>query len=143
MITCSKEYRDIPFAHRQHNHDGHCARIHGHNWSFKFIFGATELDENNFVIDFGKLKPLKATLEQFDHALVLNEDDPQLTYLQEVLESFDLADIIVVPSASSEGLAEMLGRAAHILVQGMTDGRVSVISCTVEEDSKNSATWHA
>ena len=44
MITCSKLYKDIPFAHRQHLHDGHCSQIHGHNWDIKLTFSCKELD---------------------------------------------------------------------------------------------------
>ena len=55
MITCSKLYKDIPFAHRQHLHDGHCSQIHGHNWDIKLTFSCKELDAMGFVVDFGKL----------------------------------------------------------------------------------------
>ena len=81
-ITCSKTYTDLPFAHRQPSHQGHCALIHGHNWSFEFEFAADKLDECGFVIDFGKLKWLKDWInERFDHTLVLNESDPMLDFL--------------------------------------------------------------
>ena len=56
MITCTKRYDNLPFAHRQPNHEGHCSLIHGHNWSFEFEFKASKLDGNGFVIDFGDLK---------------------------------------------------------------------------------------
>lgn len=85
MITCSKEYRDIPFGHRQPNHDGHCALIHGHNWGVKFSFAAKTLDRSGFVVDFGKLKGIKDMLNEFDHALVLNETDPYATHLMAIL----------------------------------------------------------
>ena len=54
MMNCKKTYSDIPFAHRQHLHDGHCALIHGHNWSFTVTFSCHETDLNGFVVDFGK-----------------------------------------------------------------------------------------
>ncbi len=77
MFTCSKTYHDIPFAHRQHRHAGHCAFVHGHNWSFRFTFGAEEPDENGFVVDFGRVKFIRDWLAQhFDHACVFNRDDP-------------------------------------------------------------------
>ena len=77
MTTCKKIYTDIPWAHRQHRHDGHCAFIHGHNWSIAITFGATTLDENGFVVDFGKLKFLERWIdEHLDHACVFNADDP-------------------------------------------------------------------
>jgi 6-pyruvoyltetrahydropterin/6-carboxytetrahydropterin synthase len=69
MLTCSKTYKDIPFAHRQPLHKGHCSKIHGHNWTIVIEFEATELDANGFVVDFGNLKYLKAFIdEHLDHA---------------------------------------------------------------------------
>ncbi|MEC7220657.1 MAG: 6-carboxytetrahydropterin synthase, partial [SAR324 cluster bacterium] len=47
--TCTKQYFNLPCAHRQHGHDGHCCFIHGYSRSFKFYFTCNELDANNFV----------------------------------------------------------------------------------------------
>ncbi len=78
MITCSKLYKDIPFAHRQPYHDGHCYFIHGHNWDFQFEFGCEYLDTDGFVIDFGKLKFIKEYIENYDHALRSEEHTSEL-----------------------------------------------------------------
>jgi len=154
--TCTKRYDNLPFAHRQHRHAGHCRFIHGHNWGFEFEFIARLLDHNGFVIDFGDLKWLKKWLEDmFDHTLVLNHDDPALKYLQEgllnpqglqaeyvALDSlFPFADIRVVPNAGAEGLAEYVYKAVNELVMDKTFDRVQVLRVTVFEDSKNSATY--
>ena len=50
MFTCTKIYRDVPFAHRQHRHSGNCSFIHGHNWGIGLEFGCKQLDERGFVI---------------------------------------------------------------------------------------------
>lgn len=148
MTTCTKRYDDLPFAHRQPVHDGHCAWIHGHNWSFEFEFACTKLDECGFVIDFGKLKWLKAWIEErFDHTLLLNADDPMLPYLRNALDSqcgerdgCMLAKIVVVPDCSSEGLAAWLLKHANDVVQEQTNARVYIKRVSVIEDSRNSAT---
>jgi 6-pyruvoyltetrahydropterin/6-carboxytetrahydropterin synthase len=144
MITCSKIYKDIPFAHRQPNHDGHCKFIHGHNWAFKFTFGARELDENGFVVDFGKLKWLKTWLDAaFDHSLVLNADDPALVYLQDFLEKKGLAEIFVVPNCGAEGLAkyllEKIGEQLRHQTADRKNGTVYLLEVEVFEDERNSA----
>lgn len=154
MITCTKTFADLPFAHRQHNHDGHCALIHGHNWSFTFEFGATALDANGFVIDFGKLKWLRTRLEDlFDHTLVLNESDPWLRYLAgTLLQSGPVplgvedrgshpcfAKIVVVPNCGAEGLADYVMQTFNPLIRDLTNGRVFIQSITVHEDTRNSA----
>ena len=37
----------------------HCRFVHGYKLSAKFWFEAKELDENNWVVDFGGLKDFK------------------------------------------------------------------------------------
>lgn len=139
-ITCTKRYNDIPFAHRQPNHKGHCRFIHGHNWGFEFEFEATALDECGFVVDFGGLKTLKSYLDEtFDHRLVLNSDDPLAAQLNEAQELCG-DSIITVPDCSCEGLAAFVLASAQTILSGMTDGRVTVRRVTCFEDSKNSAT---
>ena len=144
MFTCKKTYQDIPFAHRQHRHDGHCAQIHGHNWSFTFTFGCTELDECGFVVDFGKLKWIKAWIEEnLDHACLFNEDDP---LLQDILAINEQSGVkiyqpYVVDLCSSEGIARHLFEVFDPKVKEMTAGRAFLISVDVVEDAHNSAKY--
>ena len=146
--TCSKVFGEFPFAHRQHNHDGHCALIHGHNWNFKITFAADKLDLNEFVVDFGKLKWIRSWLDSnFDHTLVLNADDPLLEYLKNGLLSKSLAKIVEVPNGGAEGLARWILEQLNAALSGTSAGvpqewvdrHVRVIAVEVFEDSKNSA----
>lgn len=151
MFTCSKRYIDLPFAHRQHRHNGHCSLIHGHNWSFDFTFGCAERDANGFVIDFGELKWLKLWLEtMFDHALVLNADDPALERLTAMLTKGwpndeaspdQFAKITVVPNCGAEGLAEWVFKKVTDALSAATAGRVYLLSVIVYEDTKNRASY--
>lgn len=57
----------------------HCSLMHGYSLGFRFTFEAEQLDERNWVQDFGGLKEIKAWLDtQFDHTTVIAEDDPML-----------------------------------------------------------------
>ena len=138
MITCKKSYRDIPFAHRQHLHDGHCALIHGHNWSITLTFACTETDENGFVVDFGKLGYIKEWIaEQFDHACLFNEDDPER---ENLLAGFGgLFKAYILPNCSCEGIAQHLYEIFNPMVKKATKDRAWITSVEIEEDSKNSA----
>lgn len=142
MLTCTKTYRDIPFAHRQHKHDGHCALIHGHNWAITLTFACRETDANGFVVDFGKLKYLKEWIDlNLDHACLLNEDDPERETL---LSQFGhLFKVYVLPNCSSEGLAVHLHGVFDALVREQTGGRAWITEIEIEEDSKNSARYQA
>ena len=151
-FTITKRFVDIPFAHRQPNHEGHCRLIHGHNWTFEITFACNQLDANGFVVDFGKLHGLKATLDlYFDHALVLNHGD----YLDfdnaaAMHDAFaGLARITHVPNCGAEGLAKFVCEMAQTCVLAPDVDRdeqnsargLRVVRVTVLEDSKNSATY--
>ena len=144
MFTCQKTYSEIPFAHRQHRHDGHCAQIHGHNWSFTFTFGCERLDECGFVVDFGKLKPLRSWIEEnLDHACVFNQDDPLLDDFLPLKDANgnSVFKPFVVEQCSSEGIARHLYGVAKPMIQDMTEGRAFLISVMVKEDVRNSAIY--
>lgn len=140
MLTCRKRYPDIPFAHRQHRHDGHCARIHGHNWTFVFTFGCHQTDGNGFVIDFGKLKFIKRWLDEtFDHACVFNAEDPLRERLVEAAP--EAWKVVILPDCSCEGLAKYAFEQVDVLVRKESQGRAFLTGVTVEEDLRNAASF--
>ena len=140
MITCSKIYSDIPFAHRQPNHDGHCRFIHGHNWEITLTFTADQLDVNNFVIDFGKLKYLKKWIDDhLDHACVLNNNDPILQQVQDA----PFFKLLLVEDSSCEGLAQFLFNEFQKLVRENEHGRVQILKIMLKEDQKNFTEYQA
>ncbi|MBL9211328.1 MAG: 6-carboxytetrahydropterin synthase [Opitutaceae bacterium] len=140
-VTCRKIYTDIPWAHRQHRHDGHCAQLHGHNWGIAITFGCTELDANGFVVDFGRLKYLRAWLdEHLDHACVFNRDDPLRAALTAV-GGPAVWKVYLVDCCSCEGMARHLWGVFDALVRRETGGRAHVLSVEVTEDSRNSALY--
>lgn len=64
-------------GHRLYQYNGACSNIHGHNYRVEITI-AGEPDELGMVLDF---KTIKATIgkwldENWDHALLLNKDDP-------------------------------------------------------------------
>ena len=145
MYTVTKTFGEYPFAHRQHNHDGHCAYVHGHNWRFTVELQSDDLDNNGFVYDFGKFGWLKSWLEfMFDHTLLINQDDPHLEFFQEhcvkdAKNPLGLWDMRVIPNGSAEHLAELVGR--RIQSHFEDDKRIQLVSLTVMEDNKNAAIW--
>jgi 6-pyruvoyltetrahydropterin/6-carboxytetrahydropterin synthase len=140
MLTCRKIYRDIPFAHRQHLHDGHCALVHGHNWAITVTLGCHEVDENGFVYDFGKLRFLRDWIDKhLDHACVLSQHDPLKDKL--VGGAPELFKLYLLENTSCEGLAKHLFEVFDKMIRNRTSGRVFLVELTVEEDSRNSACW--
>jgi 6-pyruvoyltetrahydropterin/6-carboxytetrahydropterin synthase len=142
MLTCKKTYSDIPFAHRQHTHDGHCAFVHGHNWGIHLTFVCSETDTNGFVIDFGKLHYIKNWIkEHLDHACLLNENDLEA---RKMLARYGhLFKTYILPNCSCEGIARHLHGIFDNMVRTETNNRVWITTVEITEDSKNSAIYTA
>jgi 6-pyruvoyltetrahydropterin/6-carboxytetrahydropterin synthase len=140
MFTVTKHYRDLPAAHRQPNHEGHCRFIHGHNWGFDITFTCDVLDKNGFVLDLGSLDWIKRWLSaRFDHTLLLNKDDP---LLQELDLSLQWLNVIEVPNCGVEGLAKYVFDEIQSGLTNTLVGRgVRVIKVVCWEDTKNCATY--
>lgn len=107
--TSTKSYNQIaPLAYRQWRAGTHCDQIHGYALSFKFEFGANDLDARNWVVDYGSLRPLKNFIEEhFDHAFLVAVDDPMKEHLLKLGE-LGLAKITEVERTGCEGLADFL-----------------------------------
>ena len=107
--SSTKEYHDaFPVAYRQWRADSHCNLIHGYAFSMKFYFGCYTLDARNWCCDYGGLKELKAVLQdQFDHTLLVAQDDPELETFK-LLQDKKMAKLTILPRLGCEGLADML-----------------------------------
>ena len=130
-------------AFRQWKADSHCNLIHGYALQFEFTFGGDELDERNWIVDFGGLKELKQWLkDNFDHKFAVAKDDPAL---QEFLglEQKGLADVVVMNGVGCEKFAEQAYHFANDLVQKQTNGRCYATQCEVREHGANSAIYKA
>lgn len=127
-------------AFRQWRADSHCNLIHGYALQFEFTFGGNELDERNWIVDFGGLKPLKEWLKyMFDHTYLVAHDDPEMATVQ-LLEEKGLIDMRMVPATGCERFAEMAFDKAEEIISELTNGRCWVQSVTVKEHAHNSAT---
>lgn len=72
----------------------------------------------------------------FDHTLLLQHNDPELARIQSGVGKY--AKIQMVDSVSAEGLAKMV----YEYIQLRPEVGHVLEYVTVEEDSKNSATYH-
>ena len=127
-------------AFRQWKADSHCNLIHGYALQFEFTFGGNELDDRNWIVDFGGLKPLKTWLaEMFDHTYLVATNDPELETFK-MLDEKGLIDLRMVGGTGCELFAEMAFDKADEIVKELTDGRCWVQKVTVREHEANSAT---
>jgi 6-pyruvoyltetrahydropterin/6-carboxytetrahydropterin synthase len=127
---------------RQWRAESHCRLLHGYALSVRFEFEADELDERNWVVDFGSLKSLKGMLEDaFDHTLLVAEDDPfKATF--ETLDKAGLARVVMVPATGCEAFAKLIAEATAVwLLDNGYSPRVRLASVEVREHGANSAIY--
>jgi len=127
-------------AFRQPFANSHCHFIHGYRLQAKFWFECNQLDDNNWVVDFGALKPLKTALEeQFDHTTVVWEKDPELQTFQ-MLNKKEIIDLrIMSGGVGIEKFAEYCHKEANEFVNDLTLGRCWCSKVEVWEHPDNSA----
>ena len=130
-------------AFRQPRAESHCRYIHGYQLKAEVTFACNELDDNNWVFDFGGLKDLKHIYKtQFDHTLVVASDDPEIELLKE-LNVRGLAQLrIMTGGVGIERFAEWCFKTADSFVDEATNGRVWVESVTVYEHEDNFASYN-
>jgi 6-pyruvoyltetrahydropterin/6-carboxytetrahydropterin synthase len=127
---------------RQWRASSHCNQLHGYALAFKFTFEADDLDDRNWVMDFGGLKPLKTMLQEFfDHKLIVAIDDPALAELSK-LDELGLAKVVIVDGVGCEKFAELaFCLAEKALEQLNVADRVRVIEVECSEHGANSAIY--
>jgi len=135
---------------RQWRADGtHCQFLHGYGVSFKITFEG-ELDERNWVWDFGGMKRAKGTIDgmnpkawmdyMFDHTVIMAEDDPYL----ELFEDMNINKLIqlrVIPATGAEQFAKYIYDKVNKFVLEETNNRVRVTQVEFKEHNKNSAIY--
>ena len=76
---------EIENGHMLSKHPDKCQFPHGHTRKVECVLSADTLDQNEMVCDFKVLKTLVgAFLDQFDHALCMNTEDPQYAHFKRV-----------------------------------------------------------
>lgn len=145
MYSSTKTYTHatgLSCSFRQWRASSHCRYLHGYALSIKLTFVATELDDTNWVVDFGGLKPIKTWLEgTFDHKTLVAWDDPQLDKFQE-LDTLGLIQLRMVPNTGCEGFARCIfDYTASWLVGSKHHPRCRLYSVEVREHEGNSAIY--
>jgi len=99
------------------------------------------MDENGFVVDFGKLKYIKRYIDDnLDHACVFSDEDP---LSQEIINSAPegIYQPYWVKNASCEGLAQHLYSEFSSLLKEQEGDRVWISEIVLYEDRKNAVRY--
>jgi 6-pyruvoyltetrahydropterin/6-carboxytetrahydropterin synthase len=145
MFRSTKKWgheRGLSCAFRQWRAASHCARVHGYAIAIELVFEATELDERNWVVDFGALKEVEAIYRShFDHKTLVAKDDPKLDQFKAMCQE-GILDLLVVEAVGCEAFARMAYDIANQWLQGSGHApRVRLVSAQVSEHGSNSAIY--
>ena len=125
----------------------HCRFVHGYGISFKVYFEG-DLDEKNWVWDFGGMKRAKTLINglqpkawmdyMFDHTMVIAEDDPEIDAFKQMNQA-GVAQVRIIPATGAEKFAEYIYNNINEFVKTETSNRVRVTKVKFMEHGKNAA----
>jgi 6-pyruvoyltetrahydropterin/6-carboxytetrahydropterin synthase len=150
MFQSTKVFDGYSCVFRQWKAEGtHCRFLHGYGVSFRVWFEG-ELDERNWVWDFGGMKRAKGTIDgmnpkawmdyMFDHTTIIAEDDPHLAHF-EGMHVKGIIQLRVIPATGAEQFAKYIYDKVNAFVLEETNNRVSVTQVEFSEHNKNSAIY--
>ena len=129
--------------------DTHCKYLHGYAVSFRVWFEG-DLDERNWVFDFGGMKRAKNTINGMapkdyftwllDHTTIIANDDPYLEQFKQ-MHSDGIIQLRIMDSVGCERFAGFLYDIINKFLAIETDGRVKVTKVEVYEHERNSASY--
>ena len=125
----------------------HCKYLHGYGVSFKIWFEG-ELDQRNWVWDFGGMKRAKGKIDDmspkewfdymFDHTFIVAEDDPYVESFRK-MDIAGVAQVRIVEATGAEKFAELVYYKVNDFIHLETNGRVKVTKVEFREHDRNSA----
>ena len=127
----------------------HCRFLHGYGVSFRVWFEG-ELDERNWVWDFGGMKRAKGNIDgmnpkawmdyMFDHTTIVATDDPGIGGFR-TMNELGIIQLRELEAVGAEQFDKYVFEKLNTFVQEETSGRVSVVRVEFMEHAKNTAIY--
>ena len=127
----------------------HCRFLHGYGISFRVWFEG-ELDERNWVWDFGGMKRAKGTIDgknpkewmdyMFDHTTLVATDDPGIGGFR-TMDQLGIIQLRELEAVGAEQFAKYIFEKLNTFIQEETNSRVSVVRVEFMEHNKNTAIY--
>jgi 6-pyruvoyltetrahydropterin/6-carboxytetrahydropterin synthase len=135
---------------RQWKADGtHCRFLHGYAVSFRVWFEG-DLDERNWVFDFGGMKRAKTKINGMspkdyfayllDHTTIVAKDDPYLEQFKQ-MDTDGIIQLRIMDAVGCEQFAKYLYDIINAFLELETDNRVRSTKVEVYEHERNSASF--
>ena len=128
---------------RQFKAESHCKYLHGYSLGIAVEFQATELDDKNWVVDFGGLKNLEKEFKQyFDHKTLVDKNDPHLEWF-ETGQDLGLLDLVILEDGVG---CEMFAYKIYKITKKWLEkskfqGRCDITKIEVKEHDSNSVIY--
>jgi len=150
IFQSTKLFDGYSACFRQWKAEGtHCRFLHGYAVSFRVWFEG-ELDERNWVWDFGGMKRANGNIDGMspkaffdhllDHTTIVAQDDPYLPLFKQ-MDAEGIIQLRVIPAVGCERFAEYLYGKINTFLSEETDGRVRATKVEVYEHERNSASY--
>jgi len=127
----------------------HCRFLHGYGVSFRVWFEG-ELDERNWVWDFGGMKRANGKIDgknpkewmdyMFDHTTIVATDDPGIGGFR-TMNELGIIQLRELEAVGAEQFAKYIFEKLNTFVQEETSGRVKVVRVEFMENNKNTAIY--
>lgn len=136
-ILCTRDFH-FDAGHRVLGHESKCAHLHGHRYKADVTVRAPQLDALGRVMDFGAVKKIIGTFidEEWDHNMLLNQDDPLLG-LSAGFETPSTIDLIgrtpYVMSQSRNPTAENIAIELYECAQPLLPPEIKIVSIVIHE----------
>ena len=148
MYKSTKIFENYSVALRQHKaKHSHCQLLHGYALKFKVWFTSKELNDMNWIVDFGGFKsaPVGNGLKHwmnnmFDHTTLIEKDDPYADIFEQ-LGQMGLAKVHLLEKMGAESLAKMVFDKFNDVLSKTDAGRCTVTKVECFENDKNSAIY--
>jgi len=124
---------EFDYAHRLSYHEGKCCNIHGHRGTAIVTVEADKLGEKDLVIDFENIKsPVEKWIdEHWDHALLLNGEDPFLHVFEQIKTRLYLFE-------GHDPTAEIMARELYSVCHSL---KIPATQVTVKESRSSEAIY--
>ena len=128
---------------RQYKAKSHCRFLHGYSLEIKLEFAAKNLDERNWVVDFGGLKDLEKQFRKtFDHKTLIDKNDPHIEWFKTGQE-LGLLELVILEDGVG---CEMFALTIHKLAKDWLNNsefanRCEITKVEVKEHDTNSAIY--
>jgi 6-pyruvoyltetrahydropterin/6-carboxytetrahydropterin synthase len=150
MFQSTKLFDGFSCVFRQWKAEGtHCRFLHGYGISFRVWFEG-ELDERNWVWDFGGMKRAKGTIDgknpkawmdyMFDHTTIIATDDPGIGGFR-TMNELGIIQLRELEAVGAEQFAKYIFEKLNTFIQEETENRVKVVRVEFMEHSKNTAIY--